>query len=87
MPDQRWPRVIQHPLNHSRGRVLIPRVSLKHRPLPIVSNRLSLAFEIVQRSSLPVPPIQSVGENIYGRKALLTRVKVPHLVDRATNDL
>ena len=82
MPDQRWPRVIQHPLNYSSGAVLISGVRLEHRALPIVGNRLGLSFEVVQRSSLPVPPVQSIRENIYGREALLARVKIPHFIDR-----
>ncbi len=49
MPDERWPSIVQHPLNHTRGRVFVPRVGFEHGALAIVGHGLGLALVIVER--------------------------------------
>src|SRR5216683_711289 len=82
MPDQRRPRIVEHPLNHARGSVLIPRVGLEHRALAIVSHGLGLALVIVQRRPWSVAPVQSIGKNVDCREPLPARVIIPNLVNR-----
>ena len=47
MPDQRWPGVVQHPLNHSGCGVFVAAVGLEHGALSIVGDGLRFALVAV----------------------------------------
>src|SRR6266481_1980379 len=66
MPDQRGPRVVQHPLNHTRGGVFVPRIGFEHGALALVGRCLRFALVIFERRRLAVAPVQTVGKDIDG---------------------
>src|SRR5262252_6967866 len=82
MPDERWPGVIQHPLNHASGNVLSCAVSFEHRALTIVGSRLRLAFVVFERGGRAVSLVQTVGKDIYRGEPLSSSVIVPDLINR-----
>src|ERR1700722_647306 len=40
MPDYGWPCVVQHPLDNTRGSVLITRIRFKHGPFAVIGHGL-----------------------------------------------
>src|SRR5205814_1881786 len=69
MPEDRWPRIVQHPLNHACGLILVAAVGLIHRPHTDICLKLRLEREIFCAVCLAITRIQIVGEyvNIFAR--------------------
>ena len=82
MPDQGRPRVVQHPLNHARGSVFVPRIGFEHGALAVVGHCLRLALIIIERRCLSVATVQTIGKNIDRREAFAARVIIPNVIDR-----
>ena len=82
MPDHRWPRVVQHPLNHSRGCVLVPAVRFEHGANSLVSHELGFEGVVFDSGRVAIARIQSIREYVDIFKFAATRVVVPPIVDR-----
>src|SRR2546426_5679779 len=81
MPDDRWPRIVQHPLNHACGLILVAAVGLIHRPHTFICLKLRLEREIFCAVCLAIARIQSVGEYVNIFERATTRVIVPEIVN------
>src|SRR2546422_7422213 len=81
MPDERRPSVVQHPLNHARGGVFVPRISFEHGALAVVSHGLRLALVIIEGRRLSVAPGQTIIKNVDCGEALAARVIIPNFID------
>ncbi len=82
MPDERWPGIVQHPLNYASRNIFIAAVAFKHRAFAVVCNRLRFALVIFQRSRRSIALIQPVGKNVHGSEPLATRVVIPDIIHR-----
>ncbi len=81
MPDQRRPRIVQHPLNHARRRVLVSSIRFEHRALAVIGHGLRFALIVLQRGRHAIPSIQPIGKHIDCREPFAARVEIPHIVD------
>ena len=82
MPDGGRPRIVQHPLNHSCRRVLVPPISLKHCALAVIRHCLCLPQIVRQIGSLAVSRVHGIVEDVQVFEFLAASVIVPHVIDR-----
>ena len=82
MPDHRGPGVVQHPLNHARGTVLIPTVSLVHRAHTLIGLKLRFERIILDAARLPEARVQRISKNVNVLECATAGMVVPPVVDR-----
>ena len=82
VPDHRRPRVVEHPLNDAGRCVLVAPVTLEHRALALIGQRLRLARVVGDVGGLAVAALERAGEHLEIFELSTAGVKVPHLVDR-----
>ena len=81
VPDHRGPRVVEHPLDDARGRVLVAAEGLEHRALALVGQGLRLAGVVLGAGRLPVTALERAREELEVRELLASGVEGPGLVD------
>ena len=81
MPDHRGPGVVQHPLNHAGGSVLIASESLEHGAMTFVSHHLRLAREFLHAARRAVARVQRGGEVLQILERAAARMIIPPGVD------
>ena len=82
VPDHRRPGVVEHPLDHAGGGVLVASVPLEHRALAFVGEGLGLARVVLGAGGLPVAPLERVGEQPQVLELVAAGVVAPEVVDR-----
>ena len=82
MPDNRGPRIIQHPLDHAGGGVFIAVVSFKHRSNAFVGHELRLESEVGRVFGGAVASILCRGVHLNCLELATARVKIPVVVNR-----
>src|ERR1700722_1921101 len=82
MPNHRWPRVVEHPLNDASRLIFVAAVSFIHRAYAFIRLHLRLGREIFYALRFSVPVRQRLAEYSDGFELSASGVKVPNVVDR-----
>src|SRR6202795_671008 len=82
MPDERGPRVVEHPLDDAGGDIFVAGVGFEHGALVVVGHGLGFALEVVERAGRAVAAGEGVAEDVNGGEALAAGVKIPVVVNR-----
>ncbi len=81
MPDQRRPGVVQHPLNHSRGRVLVPAIGFVHRADSLVRHQLGLQGIVLNVVGLSIARSQCFAEHVDIFEGAAAGMVIPVVID------
>src|ERR1700721_4007603 len=82
MPDHRRPRIVQHPLNHTRGGIFITAVALEHRANALIRHHLRLLSIVIRTARGPIARIQSASVDIQIFEYTTPGMELPGVVHR-----
>src|SRR5205823_8566486 len=81
MPDDRWPRIVQYPLNHACGLILVAAVDRIHHPHTFICLKLRLEGEIFGIVCFAVARTQSIGKYMNNFERATSRVVIPEVIN------
>src|SRR6185437_10110507 len=82
VPDDRGPSVVQHPLNHPGGVVLVAAVGFEHGTNAFIVHQLRFSVVVLQVGGSTVTRVQSVAIDLHVLKSAAAGVVVPGFADR-----
>src|ERR1700758_864128 len=82
MPDDRWPGIVEHPLDYACGRVLVSAVCLEHGANAFIAHELRLEGEVGGTGRPTVACILGLGVHLNVFEFAATRVEIPIFVNR-----